>query len=213
MGKVQVSGYSVSLDGFGAGPNQDLKNPIGLNGHSLHGWLLKTKMFHQMIGKEGGATGVDNDFAMASMTNVGAWIMGRNMFTPSRGPWPSDGWKGWWGPNPPYHTPVFVLTHFARPPLEMEGGTTFHFVTEGIEVALKKAKEAAGDKDIRILGGASVIRQYLKAKLIDELHLAYSPTFLGQGESLLNGIDVRELGYKVVEQTATENALHVRMTK
>jgi dihydrofolate reductase len=213
MSKVKVSAFSVSLDGFGAGINQDLNNPIGVKGHSLHGWLLNTKMFYQMIGKEGGETGIDNDFAMESMTNVGAWIMGRNMFSPSRGAWPNDDWKGWWGPNPPYHTPVFILTHFARPTLEMEGGTTFHFVTEGIEAALKKAKEAAGNKDIRILGGASVIRQYLKANLIDELHLAYSPVFLGQGETLLEGIDVCKLGFKVIEHTATERAVHVRLGK
>jgi dihydrofolate reductase len=213
MGKVKVGGFSVSLDGFGAGIDQDIDNPIGVKGHSLHEWLFKTKMFHQMIGKDGGETGIDNDFAMESMENVGAWIMGRNMFSPIRGSWPNHEWKGWWGPNPPYHTPVFVLTHFARPALEMEGGTTFHFVTEGIEAALKKAKEAAGNKDIRIAGGVSVIQQYLKANLIDELHLAYSPTFLGQGEALFDGIDVCKLGYKVIDHKATEKATHVRLSR
>jgi dihydrofolate reductase len=213
MGKVKVAAFSVSLDGFGAGPNQNLDNPIGVNGHSLHGWMLKSKMFHEMVGKPGGETGADNDFATESMKNNGAWIMGRNMFSPDRGAWPNQEWKGWWGPNPPYHSPVFVLTHFTRPALEMEGGTTFHFVTDGIDAALKKAKEAAGNKDIRILGGASVIRQYLKASLIDELHLAFSPTFLGHGESLFEGIDVCKLGYKVIEHKTTEKAIHVRMSK
>jgi dihydrofolate reductase len=213
MGKVKVGGFSVSLDGFGAGPNQSMDNPIGINGHSVHGWLFNTKMFHQMTGKPGGESGVDNDFAMELLEGAGATIMGRNMFSPLRGAWPDHEWKGWWGPNPPYHTPVFVLTHFARPSIEMEGGTTFHFVTEGIEAALKKAKEAAGNKDIKIAGGVSTIQQYLKANLIDELHLAYSPTFLGQGEALFAGIDVCKLGYKVVEHKATENASHIRLSR
>jgi dihydrofolate reductase len=213
VGKVKVSGFSVSLDGFGAGPNQSMENPIGINGHSLHGWLFQTKMFHQMTGKPGGESGVDNAFAMEMLENAGACIMGRNMFSPLRGPWPNHEWKGWWGPNPPYHAPVFVLTHFARPSIEMEGGTTFHFVTEGIEAALKKAKEVAGNKDVKICGGASVIRQYLKSKLIDELQLTYSPTFLGQGELLLEGIDVCKLGYKLIEQKTTEKATHIRLSR
>jgi dihydrofolate reductase len=209
MGKVRVGAFSVSLDGFGAGPRQDLQNPLGVRGMELHRWFMATEAFKKMHGGAGGSRGVDNDFALRSFENVGAWILGRNMFGPVRGPWVDDAWKGWWGPNPPYHTAVFVLTHHPRPPLEMEGGTTFHFVTEGLEAALKKAKKAAGRKDVRIGGGVSVLRQYLQAGRIDELHLAFAPILLGQGESLFSGLDFSSLGYNPVKSVPTENATHV----
>lgn len=210
MSKVKVAAFSVSLDGFGAGPNQNLENPLGIGGASLHEWAFKTKtMQEKVLGKSGGVTGPDNDFAARSFQNIGAWILGRNMFGPIRGPWKDDSWKGWWGNNPPYHVPVFVLTHHARSPIEMEGGTTFHFVTDGIESALKKAKDAAKGKDIRIGGGVATIREYLKAGLIDEMHLAYSPVFLGTGENLLSGIDLPKMGFNLAEKTLTEDACHI----
>jgi dihydrofolate reductase len=213
MSKVKVAGFSISMDGFGAGPDQDLKNPMGRGGMALHPWLLKTRMFSKMLGREGGSTGPDNDFAERASQNLGAWILGRNMFGPVRGPWPDDSWKGWWGEEPPYHVPVFVLTHHAREPIKMKGGTTFYFVTDGIESALKKAKDAAKGKDIRIGGGVSTVRQYLKAGLIDELHLAFSSVFLGQGENLLAGIDLPGLGFKQVERVATGEATHFVLKK
>lgn len=202
------------MDGFGAGLEQDLKNPMGKGGMPLHTWLLKTRMFRKTVmGQEGGSTGADNDFAEKAHHNVGAWILGRNMFGPVRGPWAGSDWKGWWGDSPPYHVPVFVLTHHAREPIPMAGGTTFYFVTDGIEAALKKAKEAAKDKDVRIGGGVSTVRQYLKAGLIDELHLAFSPVFLGRGENLLTGIDLPALGFKIAERVATEDATHLVLKK
>jgi len=213
MGNVRVSAFSVSLDGFAAGPGQDLQHPFGVGADEIPAWLRKTKMFHEMIGQPGGATGVDDDVARRSMEGIGAWIMGRNMFGPIRGPWPDHAWKGWWGPNPPYHVPVFVLTHHARPPVEMEGGTVFHFVTEGIEAALAQAKNVAGSKDIRIGGGASVVRQYLQAGRIDELRLAVSPVFIGKGENLFAGLDLPGLGYARVESVAGENATHIRVMR
>ena len=213
MGKVRVSAFSVSLDGYAAGPDQDLQHPFGVGADKIPAWLRQTRMFHEMIGQPGGSTGVDNDFARSSMENIGAWIMGRNMFGPIRGPWPDDSWKGWWGPNPPYHVPVFVLTHHARPPLEMEGGTVFHFVTDGPEAALARAKQAAGASDIRIGGGASVIRQYLKARLIDELRLAVAPVFVGAGENLFSGLNLPALGYAAVDTIAGENATHVTVLR
>lgn len=214
MGKVKVAGFSVSMDGFGAGPEQSLKDPMGKGAMPLHQWLLKTRMFRKaVLGQEGGSTGVDNDFAEKSHHNVGAWILGRNMFGPVRGPWLDESWKGWWGDNPPYHVPVFVLTHHARKPIAMQGGTTFYFVADGIESALKKAREAAKEKDIRIGGGVSTVRQYLNAGLIDELHLAFSPVFLGQGENLLNDIDFPALGFKMAERVATEDATHIILRK
>jgi dihydrofolate reductase len=179
----------------------------------LHEWVLPTRMFQAMMGKDGGTTGIDNDFATRSMEGLGAWILGRNMFGPIRGPWPDDQWKGWWGDNPPYHTPVFVLTHHARPPIEMAGGTTFHFVTDGIHAALQRAKQAAGTRDVRIGGGAATIRQYLKAGLIDTLHLAISPVLLGSGENLLADIDLAQLGYRCSEHVSSEAAMHVMLTK
>ena len=209
MGKVRASAFSVSLDGFGAGPDQDLQHPFGVGGMELPNWLLKTRMFHEMIGREGGTTDTDDHFARQSMENVGAWIMGRNMFGPIRGQWPDHSWKGWWGDNPPYHAPTFVLTHHAREPIVMEGGTTFHFVTDGIHAALERARDAAGARDVKIGGGVSTVRQYLQAGLIDELHFALSPVLLGRGEAMFEGLDLRALGYRVMESTATDLATHV----
>ncbi len=210
MSKLRVNAFTVSADGFGAGPDQGREHPLGRGGEQLHGWFLPTRTFLQNVQrKEGGTTGVDDDFAARSFENLGAWILGRNMFGPGRGPWPHYEWKGWWGANPPYHVPVFVLTHHARPPLEMEGGTTFHFVTDGMQAALDRAREAAQGKDVRIGGGAATIRQYLQAGLIDEMHLAISPILLGRGEPLFHGLDLPALGYRVKEQVATEAALHL----
>lgn len=209
MGKLKAAAFSVSLDGYGAGPNQDIDNPFGVDGMQLPAWMIKTNYFHTMIGREGGATGFNDDLAKASMQNLGAWIMGRHMFGPVRGPWPDESWKGWWGVDPPYHVPVFVLTHHARAPVEMEGGTTFHFVTDGIEAALERARAAAGDKDIRVGGGVATVRQYLQARLLDEVHLAVSPIVLGAGENLFAGIDLPRLGYTCVRSVPTPDVTHV----
>ena len=213
MSKVKVAAFSVSLDGFGAGPNQSKEEPLGKRGEELHEWMYPTKMFQKMMGKEGGTEGTDNAFAEKSFENIGPWIMGRNMFGPIRGPWPDDKWKGWWGDNPPYHAPVFVLTHHERGPVAMKGGTTFHFVTDGIESALEKAKNAANGKDIRIGGGTSTIRQFLQAGLIDEMHLAISPVFLGSGEHLFSGIDLPQLGFTDTQVTYGEKATHIILKK
>lgn len=213
MSKVRVAAFSISIDGFGAGPRQDLQNPLGVRGTELHGWFFPTEVFQKMHGGSGGTTGVDNDVAAQSFENVGAWILGRNMFGPVRGPWQDDSWKGWWGDSPPYHTEVFVLTHHARPPLAMAGGTTFYFVTDGTESALKQAKDAAKGKDVRIGGGVSVIRQYLRAGQIDEMHLAVSPVLLGEGEQLLSGINLHQLGFAAARTVAGENATHVFLKK
>ena len=210
MARVRVNGFTVSLDGYGAGPDQDLNNPLGIGGTELHKWLIPTRTFQRNIfGKDGGATGIDDDFAARGFHNVGAWILGRNMFSPDRGDWPDKNWKGWWGDNPPYHVPTFILTHYPRPSIEMEGGTTFHFITGGIHEALDRAREAAAGKDVRIGGGPETIRQYLREGLIDELHIAVSPVLLGQGEPLFQGLDLRELGYECVESVGTEKATHV----
>jgi dihydrofolate reductase len=211
--KLRVSSFAMSTDGYGAGPDQDLENPLGVGGVALMDWFFPTRTWQQMHGNEGGETGVDDDIAARGMTGLGAWILGRNMFGPIRGPWPDDNWKGWWGDEPPYHTPVFVLTHHARPPLKMAGGTEFRFVTDGIESALRQAREVAGDRDIRLGGGVSTIRQYLRAGLIDELHLAVRPVLLGKGEELLSGLDLPALGYESVEHTAGERAMHVFLRK
>jgi dihydrofolate reductase len=213
MGKVRASAFSVSLDGFAAGHSQDIEHPFGVNGGEIPGWMRKTQVFHDMIGQPGGSAGVDNDVARSSMENIGAWIMGRNMFGPVRGPWQDYSWTGWWGPNPPYHVPVFVLTHHARPPIEMEGGTVFHFVTDGPEAALARAKQVAGAKDIRVGGGASVIRQFLQARLLDQIQLAVSPILVGRGENLFAGLDLPSLGYACVESATGENATHVRVIR
>jgi dihydrofolate reductase len=216
MSKVRVAAFSISIDGFGAGPRQDLNNPLGVRGMELHGWLFQTDAFKKMHGQGGGDKGIDDGFAVRSFENVGAWILGRNMFGPVRGPWddrPGNLWNGWWGDNPPYHTPVFVLTQHARPPLAMEGGTTFHFVTDGLEAALQQARAAANGKDVRIGGGVSVIRQYLVAGQIDELHLAVSPVLLGEGENLFQGINLAQLGLTVSRTVPGENTTHVLIEK
>jgi dihydrofolate reductase len=210
-GKVRVSSYAVSIDGFGAGPDQSLAAPLGVGGEALHNWFFPTDTFQKMYGKGHGETGIDESFARPAMEGLGAWILGRNMFAHSRGPWIDDGWKGWWGEEPPYRCPVFVLTHYPRDPLEMKGGTVFHFETGGIEAALEKARAAAGDKDVRIGGGAETIRQYLRAGLIDQLHVAVSPIALGRGEPFWAGLDLPALGYAVVDSTPGERATHVRL--
>ena len=213
MSRLRVAGFAMSLDGFGAGLDQSLENPIGVGGMAMHEWAFSTRTFQRMHGGEGGALGADEDFAAAGFANVGAWILGRNMFGPVRGPWPDDAWKGWWGASPPYHVPVFVLTHHARASIEMEGGTTFHFVTDGIHAALARARAAAADKDVRVGGGVSTIRQYLNAGLVDEMHLALTTVLLGQGEALLAGIDLLALGFACTRRVATEHATHVVLTK
>jgi dihydrofolate reductase len=213
MSRLVVRAFGVSLDGYSAGPRQDLENPLGVGGPAIFEWMFKTRAFHEMVGKEGGETGVDHDFFLRGFENIGAWIMGRNMFGPVRGPWPDESWKGWWGDNPPFHTPVFVLTHHAREPLAMSGGTTFHFVTGGIHEALDRAREAAAGKDIRLGGGVATIREYLRAGLIDELHLGYSPVLMGAGENLLEGIDMSALGYGTKEFVMSPNAMHVTIGK
>jgi len=213
MSKLVVRSFSVSLDGYGAGLNQSLENPLGMNGMSLHQWVFATRTFQVMHGKGGGETGVDNDFAARGFENIGAWIIGRNMFGPVRGAWPDDSWKGWWGDDPPYHVPVFVLTNHERATLVMEGGTTFHFVTGGIEAALQQARNAANGKDIRLGGGVSTIQQYMRAGLVDELHLAVSPVFLGAGENLFSSLNLPALGYECTAHVSTANAIHLTIKK
>lgn len=219
MSKLKVLCFSLSADGFGAGPNQSLENPMGVGGMSMHNWVFPTQSFKnmhkEMMGGDGetGTTGIDNDFALKGFENIGAWILGRNMYSPTRGNWKHEDWKGWWGTNPPYHVPVYILTHYAQPPLEMEGGTTFYFVTEGIEAALDLAKKNANGKDIRLGGGTNTIRQYLNARLIDEMHLAIAPTVLGSGESFFHGINLLELGYELAESKLSEQAMHVVFRK
>lgn len=208
MGMVRVGAFSISIDGYGAGPRQSLEHPLGVGGEALHEWAFATQTFRRMFGQDGGSTGVDEQFAARSFRNVGAWILGRNMFGPVRGPWPDDTWRGWWGDNPPYHTPVFVLTHYPRESIVMAGGTTFHFVVDGIHAALERAKSEAKDKDVRIGGGVAVIQQYLKARLIDELHIAQAPVLLGSGERMFNDVNMIELGYRCTEHVATEKATH-----
>lgn len=210
MPRVRVHAFSISIDGYGAGPNQDRENPLGVGGLALHEWAFATRTFQRMHGNgEGGSTGIDDDFAARGFVDVGAWILGRNMFGPVRGPWPDDSWRGWWGDNPPYHTPVFVLTSHARMPIEMEGGTTFHFVTEGIHAALRQAMAEANGKDVRIGGGVATIRQYLRAGVIDEMHLALAPVLLGSGERLFADLDLSRLGYRCTEHVATPKVTHI----
>ena len=221
MSRLRVNAFGISLDGYGAGPDQGQDNPMGVGGMALHQWVLGTKTFQRihadfagsLIGDAPGREGVDDDFARRGFENLGAWIMGRNMFGPMRGPWSDDGWKGWWGKNPPYHVPVFVLTHHARAPIAMEGGTTFHFVTDGIQAALERAREAARGRDIRLGGGVATVRQYLAAGLVDEIHLAMAHALLGRGEHLFAGLDLARLGYKCTEHAATDDATHVVLTK
>ncbi len=213
MSKLRVHNFAISLDGYGAGPRQDRENPLGVGGEDLHGWFVGTRAFREMQGKTGGTTGLDNDFAKRTGEGIGAWIMGRNMFGPERGPWRDDKWRGWWGKNPPYHALVFVLTRHAREPITMEGGTVFHFVTGGIQEALQRARDAAGDLDIQVLGGVSTLRQYLEARLIDEMHVAIAPILLGGGEHLFVGIDLPALGYACTQHMATPGATHVVLTR
>jgi len=213
MSRVRVQAFAVSLDGFSAGPAQDLQNPLGVRGPELMEWFFPTRVWRAMQGQSGGETGVDNAMAERSFENVGAWILGRNMFGPVRGPWPDESWRGWWGEEPSYHAPVFVLTHYPRAPLVMKGGTTFHFVTDGIESALRQAREAAGGRDVRIGGGAATVRQFLQARLLDDLHLAVRPVLLGAGESLFGGMDWRGLGYRAVDHTQGERAMHVTVRR
>ena len=213
MSKVRVSSFSISIDGFGAGARQDLQNPLGVRGPEMFSWFFQTDVWKKMQGESGGGQGVDNQMAERAFENVGAWILGRNMFGPVRGPWPDESWKGWWGDEPPYHVPVFVLTHHVRKPLAMQGGTTFHFVTDGAESALKRAREAAAGKDVRIGGGVSTIRQYLLAGQIDEMHLAMSPVLMGEGEHLFAGINLQQLGFHVAQSVAGENATHILIEK
>jgi dihydrofolate reductase len=213
MSKLRVHCFGISLDGFGAGSNQNLDNPLGVGGVDLHQWFFPTRSFQKMHGKGDGTTGIDNDFAERGWDRVGAWILGRNMFAPNRGAWSDDQWRGWWGDNPPYHTQVFILTHHPRASIQMDGGTTFHFVTEGIHAALKRARAAADGLDVRVGGGPATIRQYLQAGLIDQLHIAISPVVLGSGESLFAGIDLLKLGYKCTEHATSNAAMHVVLTK
>ena len=214
MSKLRIHNFGISIDGFGAGPGQDLDHPFGVGGRAVHEWYMATRT-HQTRhgGSIEGTTGVDDDFGARSYQNIGAWIIGRNMFGPIRGAWPNDDWKGWWGSNPPFHVPVFVLTHYDRPSIEMEGGTTFHFVTDGIDSALKQAKEAAREKDITLGGGVATVREYLQAGLVDEMHIAVSPTLLGTGEHLLKDINLTKLGYQCVEYVPSPNAAHVVIRK
>lgn len=209
MSRVRVGCFAVSLDGYGAGPRQDLANPLGVGGTELHQWFFPTRTFQAMFGKDEGTTGIDDDYARRGMEGLGAWILGRNMFGPVRGEWADDTWKGWWGENPPYHVPVFVLTHHPRESFEMAGGTTFHFVTEGIEEALRRARQAAGAKDVRIGGGVQTVRQYVRAGHVDEMHLVISPVLLGSGEHLLSGLDLPGLGFRVAEHASSQAAMHV----
>ena len=214
MAKLRVNAFAVSLDGYGAGPAQDLDNPLGRGGMSLHDWARPTQTLQRtLFGNDGGTTGIDDDFVARGMEGLGAWILGRNMFGPVRGPWPDDSWKGWWGEDPPYHVPVFVLTHHSRPSIEMKGGTVFHFVTDGIEAALARARKAAGERDIRVGGGVATVRQYLEAHLIDHMHIAIAPVVLGRGESLFAGLDLPALGYEVTGHVASEEATHVVFSK
>ena len=213
MTKLRVHCFGVSLDGYGAGPRQDLEHPLGVGGPALMQWFFPTRLWRRMQGQDGGETGVDNELAEQGFAGIGAWILGRNMFGPVRGPWPDKSWQGWWGEEPPYHTPVFVLTHHPRPSLRMAGGTEFHFVTDGIESALRQARAAAGDLDVRLGGGVATVREYLRAGLIDELHLALSPVLLGSGEHLLGGLDLPALGYACERQQMGERACHVFLRK
>ena len=214
MSMLRVESLTLSLDGYGAGPDQDVDNPLGVGGAALHGWAFNTRTFQrELFGSDGGEPGIDDDFAARGFRNVGAWILGRNMFGPVRGPWLDERWRGWWGENPVYHAPVFVLTHYARAPLVMEGGTTFHFVTEGIDVALTRARAAAGPKDVRLSGGVQTIQQYLRRRLVDEMHFVIAPVLLGQGERLFAGIDLPALGYTCTGHVVSANATHVVVSR
>jgi dihydrofolate reductase len=216
MAKLRVHNLSISLDGYVAGPEQSLDTPLGVGGEGLHEWVVGTRSFRRMHGMDDadeGKAGIDDDVTAASDIGVGATIMGRNMFGPVRGPWPDESWTGWWGEEPPYHHPVFVLTHHPRADLVMAGGTTFHFVTDGIEAALQRAYDAAGGADVRLGGGAATVQQYLRAGLVDECHLAIAPVLLGGGERLFDNLDGGPQGYEVVEMVSSPAAVHVRLAK
>jgi len=213
MPKLRVHAFTLSLDGYGAGPDQSRENPLGKRGEALHQWFIPTRTFRRMLKQDGGTSGIDDDFAARGFENIGAWILGRNMFGPVRGPWPDESWRGWWGDDPPHHVPVFVLSHHARAPIEMKGGTTFHFVTGGIEEALARATDAAGSRDIRVGGGVATVRQYLNARLIDHMHVAISPILLGNGEALFADIDLPALGYALIEHLPSENATHIVLSR
>ena len=213
MAKLRVHAFSISLDGYGAGPTQSLQEPLGAGGETLHEWFIPTRTFQQTYGQEGGTTGVDDDFAARGFADIGAWILGRNMFGPIRGAWPDDEWRGWWGDNPPYHSDVFVLTHHPRASIRMAGGTTFHFVTDGIHAALERAMAAANGRDVRLGGGVATIQQYLRAGLVDEMHVAVAPILLGSGEHLFNGLDLLKLGYRCVEHVPSRNATHIVLAR
>ncbi|MHB8551667.1 MAG: dihydrofolate reductase family protein [Acidiferrobacterales bacterium] len=213
MAKLRIHTFSVSLDGYAAGPEQSAQNPLGIGGMALHEWIFATRTFQRMLGREDGATGIDDDFVARGFAGIGAWILGRNMFGPVRGPWPDEAWRGWWGDEPPYHTPVFVLTHHARPPLVMAGGTIFHFVTDGIHAALEHANAAAGGLDVCLGGGAHTVRQYLQARLVDSIHIASIPVLLGQGEALFAGLDLPALGYARTECVSAPHVTHVVLTR
>lgn len=213
MSKLRVHAFAISIDGYGAGPNQSLENPLGVGGLALHDWMFPTRTFQRFHGKDEGTTGIDDDFAARGFENIGAWIIGRNMFGPVRGPWPDENWKGWWGEDPPYHTPVFVLTRYARNPISMAGGTTFHFVTDGIHAAVERASAAANGKDIRIGGGIATIQQFLRDGLVDYLHIAISPILLGSGEQLFAKVDMVKMGYRCTEHISTPKATHVVLAK
>jgi dihydrofolate reductase len=213
MSRLRVLNFGVSIDGYGAGANQDLQNPLGLRGPQIMQWFFATRVFKQMHGESGGESGTDNRIAEQGFENLGAWIIGRNMFGPVRGPWPDESWRGWWGEEPPYHTHVFVLTNHARANLTMQGGTQFHFVTQGIHAAAEQARAAAGQRDVRVGGGVSTVRQYLRAGLIDDLHLALRPVLLGSGEELFHGLDLPALGYECVNSIAGERATHLHLRK
>src|ERR1700722_627312 len=213
MSKLRVHSFAISVDGYAAGPNQDLLNPIGVGGMALHQWIFATRTFHQITGREGGEAGVDDAFMARGFTNIGAWIMGRNMFGAARGPWPDDTWRGWWGDDPPFHTPVFVLTNHPRPPITMKGGTTFHFIADGIHAALERSTAVANGQDVRLGGGVATIRHYLRAGLVDEMHLAIVPILMGSGESLFPGLDAGSLGFQCTEHASTPNATHIVLTR
>ncbi len=213
MPKLRVHGFAISIDGYGAGPQQSLENPLGIGGRALHEWMFPTRTFQRILGNGAGTEGIDDDFAARGFENIGSWILGRNMFGPVRGPWPDESWKGWWGANPPYHTPVFVLTHHPRPSITMEGGTIFHFVTDGIHAALEQARAAANGKDVRLGGGVATVKQYLRAGLVDEMHVALSPVLLGSGEHLYGELDLLKLGYSCTGHVATAKATHLVITR
>jgi dihydrofolate reductase len=213
MSRLRVHNFTISADGYGAGPNQDLSNPLGVGGMALHQWIFATRTFHQMTGRDGGETGVDDVFMARGIANIGAWIMGRNMFGPARGPWPDDTWRGWWGDDPPFHTPVFVLTSHPRPSITMNGGAVFHFIADGFHAALEQAAAVTNGQDVLLGGGVATIRQYLGAGLVDELHLAIVPVLMGSGESLFAGLDMVSLGYQCAEHKSTPNATHIVLTR